>query len=138
MVGLPGPKLFPVFLPVRESTEFWRRYPLAVASATASRAAFSKASWSNPLGAFTKNRMLPVSWQRGADFSLAMSMLLTMMFMAYWALLPCCSCLAERAMVWTTSSGSSAEVRRTSSRRLDVRFHLQPEGSDERAAEVPV
>ena len=41
------------FLPVSESTEFWRRKPFFVASTTALRAASSKAIWSKPMGQST-------------------------------------------------------------------------------------
>ena len=35
MIGVPGPRLLPLFLPVSESTEFGRSLPRRVASATA-------------------------------------------------------------------------------------------------------
>ena len=37
MIGVPGPRLSPLFSPVIESTEFGRSFPSAVAFATASR-----------------------------------------------------------------------------------------------------
>ena len=59
--------------------------------------------------------MLPVSWQMGCDLVLASAMFCSMIFIALAAMVPCFSRSSESRMAWCTSSGISAEVRRTSS-----------------------
>ena len=77
-VGVPGPRLSPLFVPVRESTEFGRSLPRFVASAIALWIADSMRIWSAPTGVLTRNVGQPVSWQIGPSQSLAMSMLVAM------------------------------------------------------------
>src|SRR5512135_239380 len=45
MMGVPAPRLSPLFLPVIESTELGRSFPCRVASATASKIDCFIASW---------------------------------------------------------------------------------------------
>src|SRR5882762_5050193 len=53
MIGVPGPRLSPEFVPVIESTEFGRSFPRRVASATASRICCRIQIWFAPTGTRT-------------------------------------------------------------------------------------
>lgn len=63
MPGMSGPRLFPEFSPVIESTEFGRSLPRFVASATAALICCFIQIWLAPTGAFTSKVGMPVSWQ---------------------------------------------------------------------------
>ena len=62
-IGVPGPRLSPLFLPVIESTELGRSLPRLVASATASRVCLRMAIWFTPTGVLISKVGMPVSWQ---------------------------------------------------------------------------
>ncbi len=61
MVGVPGPRLLPLFFPVIESTELGRSLPSLVASASAARIFSPIAIWFAPTGALISNVGQPVS-----------------------------------------------------------------------------
>src|SRR5678810_579600 len=82
MIGVPGPRLLPEFLPVIESTEFGRSLPRRVASATASRICARIQIWLAPTGVFTSNVGMPVSWQIAPSPSDARSMFCAMIVSA--------------------------------------------------------
>ena len=78
MIGVPGPRLSPVFSPVSESTELERSLPRLVASAIAARISFFITIWLAPTGALTSKVGMPVSWQMAPSPSAARSMFLAM------------------------------------------------------------
>ena len=63
MIGVPGPRLLPLFSPVSESTEFGRSLPRLVASATAALICCFIQIWLAPTGVLTSKVGMPVSWQ---------------------------------------------------------------------------
>ena len=74
MMGVPGPRLSPEFVPVIESTELGRSLPRRVASATASRICSRIQTWLAPIGTWTSKVGIPVSWQMAPSPSAARSM----------------------------------------------------------------
>ena len=111
MIGVPGPRLSPLFLPVIESTELGRNLPRRVASATASRIVFFIQIWFTPTGTLTSKVSMPVSWQMAPSLSAAMSMFSAMMAIACAALVPGTSCPVARVIAARTSGGRSVDVR---------------------------
>ena len=82
MIGVPGPRLSPEFVPVIESTEFGRSLPRRVASATASRTCWRIQIWSAATGTLISKVGMPVSWQIAPSPSAARSMFSAMIVSA--------------------------------------------------------
>ena len=117
-MGVPGPRLSPLFSPVNESTELDRSLPRRVASAMAARISFFITIWLAPTGAFTSKVGIPVSWQMAPSPSAAWSMFCAMMASACAERVPGSSCFMAAFMAARTSGGRSVDVRTTSDRTL--------------------
>ena len=117
-MGVPGPRLSPLFLPVSESTELGRSLPRRVASTTAARRCSRSASWLMPTGVLILKVGIPVSWQMGPSSRVAMSMLVAMTLRAWDACVVGVSDCRPSAMARRTSGGRLVEVSLMSSRIL--------------------
>ena len=118
MIGVPGPRLSPEFLPVIESTEFGRSLPRRVASATASRICWRIQIWLAPTGVFTSKVGMPVSWQIAPSPSAARSMFCAMIVSACDDRVAAGSATSACFIAARTSGGRSVEVRTMSCRTL--------------------
>src|SRR5262249_29531574 len=118
MIGVPGPRLSPEFLPVIESTELGRSLPRFVASATASRICWRIQIWFAPIGTLTSKVGMPVSWQIAPSVSTAKSMFSAMIVSAWDARVPAGSVPTALFIADRTSGGRSVEVRTMSWRTL--------------------
>jgi len=115
---VPGPRLFPEFSPVIESTEFGRSLPRLVASATASRMVPAIQIWFAPTGTLISNVGIPVSWQIGPSQLAAWSMFCAMIVSACPARVAGASVRSAASMALRTSGGRSVEVRAMSATML--------------------
>src|SRR3981189_1749817 len=122
MVGVPGPRLSPEFVPVIESTEFGRSLPRRVASATASRICCRIQIWLAPTGVCTSKGGMPVSWQIAPSWSDARSMFCAMIVSACDERVPSGSLTSAVFMAARTSGGSSVEVFTISCRTLSKKL----------------
>src|SRR3954451_7183518 len=118
MIGVPGPRLSPEFLPVIESTEFGRNLPRRVASATASRICCRIQIWLAPTGTCTSNVGIPVSWQIAPSLSVARSMFCAMIVSAWDERFCAGSATSACVIAARTSGGSSVDVLTMRSRTL--------------------
>ena len=109
-MGVPGPRLLPLFLPVIESTELGRSLPSLVASASAARIFSRIAIWFAPTGTLISNVGQPVSWQIGPTPSQARSMFSAMMASAWALRVPASSRSIARVIARRTSGGRLVEV----------------------------
>ena len=128
MAGVPGPRLFPLFFPVTESTEFGRSFPRLVASTTASRIRFFISIWFAPTGVLISKVGKPVSWQIGPSSSKDMSMLCPMMASAWPACVDGSSFLRAFAIAARTSGGRFVEVWIISSSMLSRKNCMMSSG----------
>ena len=129
MTGEPGPRLFPEFLPVTESTEFGRSLPRRVASAMASRICCAIHISFAPIGTLISKVGRPVSWQIAPSQSAAWSMFSAMIVRACEAWVPGGSVPSAAFMAARTSGGRSVDVFVTSSRMLPKNAGNMAKGS---------
>src|SRR5712691_8225337 len=118
MIGVPGPRLSPEFVPVIESTEFGRSFPRRVASATASRICCRIQIWFAPTGTRSSKVGMPVSWQMAPSLSTARSMFCAIIVSACDDRVPAGSLTSAVVIAARTSGGSSVEVLTMSSSTL--------------------
>ncbi len=118
MTGVPGPRLFPEFFPVIESTEFGRSFPRRVASAMASRIWRVIQAWSAPSGARISKVGMPVSWQIAPSPSAAWSMFCAMIVSACADWVPAGSSSSAVFIAARTSGARSVDVLTMSSSML--------------------
>src|SRR5579872_5283987 len=121
MTGVSGPRLSPLFLPVKESTELGRSLPRRVASATAARMAFLRTIWFTPTGVCTTKVGMPVSWHMGPSSAAAMSIFDAIIFSACVAWVWGDSALNAPLMASRTSGGRLVDVWVMSWMRLSDR-----------------
>ena len=118
MIGVPGPRLSPEFVPVIESTEFGRSLPRRVASAIADRICWRIQIWFAPTGACTSKVGMPVSWQIAPSLSTARSMFCAMIVSACDDRVAAGSSTSACFIAARTSGGNSVDVLTMRSRTL--------------------
>ncbi len=109
-MGVPGPRLFPEFSPVSESTELGRSLPRFVASATADLICCFIQIWLAPTGVLISKVGMPVSWQMAPSPSAAWSM--------FWATIVRACADREPASSWPKAPLTAA--RTSGGRSVDV------------------
>ena len=109
-MGVPAPRLLPLFSPVIESTELGRSLPLLVAAATAAFTCSLSQIWFTPTGVLISKVGMPVSWQMAPSISAAWSMFWPMMASAWAARVPSSSLAVACFMAARTSGGRSVDV----------------------------
>ncbi len=109
-IGVPGPRLLPLFSPVSESTELGRSLPRLVAAATAAFTCSFNQIWFTPTGVLISKVGMPVSWQMAPSTSAAWSMFWPMMASACAARVPGSSWDVANFIAARTSGGRSVEV----------------------------
>ena len=111
MIGVPGPRLSPEFLPVMESTELGRSLPRRVASAIGFANLLAHPDLIGAHGHLISKVGMPVSWQMAPSVSTARSMFCAMIVSACDDRVPAGSAPSAVFMAARTSGGRSVEVR---------------------------